>query len=75
MEKITKHSQVKNHLITLKSITSMEAIELYGATRLSAIIYNLRDKGHTIETKSIKTVDRNGNSCIFAKYIYLPKEK
>ena len=37
----TKHFQVKQHLIKYRTINSWTAIELYGATRLSAIIFNL----------------------------------
>ena len=37
----TKHFRVKNHLIKNGTIDSWTAIELYGATRLSAIIFNL----------------------------------
>ena len=68
--RVTKHSQVKERLINIGSITSMEAISLYGATRLSAIIFNLRDKGMDIKTTNICSIDRNGNRCVFAKYIY-----
>lgn len=41
------------HLKTKGSITSMEAIELYGATRLSARIYDFRKLGYAIETHDI----------------------
>ena len=50
------------------SITSMEAIQVYGATRLSAIIYNLRKDGLKIVTESITQKNRYGNSTTFAKY-------
>ena len=43
----TKTAKVLEHLRTLKRITSWEAIQLYKATRLSAIIFNLR-KRHVI---------------------------
>lgn len=71
MSKVTKHSQVKERLQRVGSITSMEAINLFGATRLSAIIYNLRHNSNMdIKTVDITSVDRNGNSCTFAKYTY-----
>jgi hypothetical protein len=70
MEKITKHAQVKKHLLKKKSITSWEAITLYKATRLSAIIFNLRNtEKMDIKTTSIATKDINGNNCTFAKYV------
>lgn len=47
---MTKKQMVLKHLKTHGSITSWEAIELYRATRLSAIIYQLRNDGHNIES-------------------------
>jgi hypothetical protein len=40
--------KVKIHLMNKKSITSWDAITLYRATRLSAIIFNLRRQGMNI---------------------------
>lgn len=39
------HGRVYEHLKKQGHITSKEAFELFGATRLSAIIYNLRKRG------------------------------
>lgn len=39
-----KTQKVLEHLQKHGSITSLEAIDLYGATRLSGIIYNLKKK-------------------------------
>jgi hypothetical protein len=69
MARVTKTSQVKSHLMTKGSITSWEAIENYRATRLSAIIFKLRDKGMNIVTEDLEAVDRNGNAVKFAKYV------
>jgi hypothetical protein len=69
MKKKTKMEQVSKHLNEKRHITSWEAINLYGATRLSAIIFNLRDRGWDIKTQSITETDRNGNSVTFAKYV------
>ena len=68
-EKTTKLQKVLEHLQKNNTITSMEAIDLYGATRLSDIIFNLRKKGYIIETKMIDTIDRYGNPCHYGKYI------
>jgi hypothetical protein len=58
------------HLEDKGSITSMEAIKLYGATRLSAIIYNLRHVyGMNIETHEIDSIDRYGHQVKFGKYV------
>ena len=67
-EKVTKLQKVLEHLQQNGTITSIEAIELYGATRLSDIIFNLRKRGYNIETKMFDTIDRYGNPCHYGKY-------
>lgn len=64
-----KTSEVLRHLKEKGSITSMEAFELYGATRLSAIIFNLRKRGYEISTQTECCTDRFGHICNFARYI------
>ena len=53
-----------------KGITSFVAFERFGATRLADIIYRLRRKGHTIHTVTENTVNRYGEQCSIARYIY-----
>lgn len=71
MENISSQKDaVLQHLKANGSITSMEAIENYGATRLSAIIYNLRYKeGYIIETHMMVGKTRFGNTCEYARYV------
>jgi hypothetical protein len=64
----TKHFQVKNHLIKIGTIDSWTAIELYGATRLSAIIFNLRKEGMNIDSISCTSYDRNTEICNYTTY-------
>jgi hypothetical protein len=65
----TKHNQVREHLKTKRTITSLEAIKLFSATRLSAIIFTLRKKEHwDITMTPIHIKDRNGNDCIYGLY-------
>lgn len=59
----SKTAKVLEHLQKYGSITSWEAIEKYGATRLSSIIFNLR-KNYRID--SIDYAD-DGK---FTRYIY-----
>ena len=66
---MTKTERVKNHLIENKSITSWEAIQLYRATRLSAIIFNLRHEGMNIRTELKQGKDDEGRSYPYAEYI------
>ena len=65
---MNKHQKVREHLKEKGSITSWEAIQEYGATRLSAIIFDLR-KTMDIETLMIEQTDRYGNRSQFAKYV------
>jgi len=51
-----------------KGITSLEAFHLCGATRLSAIIFNLRKKYH-IDSIWMEAEDQFGNTCRFTKYV------
>lgn len=70
MEKMTKTKAVLMHLEEKGSITSWEAIKEYGATRLSAIIFQLRHKyGMDIISEMVNFKDRFGNDTQFAKYI------
>jgi hypothetical protein len=51
------------------SITSMDAIKEFGATRLSAIIFNLRDRGYDIETRMEVSKNRYGHIVEYARYV------
>ncbi|MBR4377320.1 MAG: helix-turn-helix domain-containing protein [Bacilli bacterium] len=72
---MNKHQLVKEHLIKHGSITSWEAIQKYGATRLSAIIFNLRKHGYDIDTIMREESDRYGNTCQYANYVLKGIEK
>ena len=69
MEKTTQEKEVLDYLRKIGSITSWEAIVEFGATRLSAIIYNLRKKGYNIETTDVIVKNRYGNATVIAKYV------
>ena len=68
MKRTNKHTKVLEHLQEKGSITSMEAIDEYGATRLASIIFNLRKRGYDISTNMEVTKDRYGNACQYARY-------
>lgn len=68
---MNKTEAVALHLIEKGNITSWEAIKEYGATRLSAIIFNLRHKrGFIIRNERYNFVDRYGTPSHFDKYIF-----
>ena len=61
---------ILSHLKTYGSITSYEAIKEYGATRLSAIIFNHRKEGYDIDSMPLTKKTRFGRNTTIAKYIY-----
>lgn len=76
---ITKSKKIREHLKEKGTITTWEAITLYGATRLSAIIFDFRKDLITtnspFEILTIRTnnYDRNGKKSNYAKYVYQKK--
>lgn len=71
-KKENKTKSVLTHLEEKESITSWEAIKLYGATRLSAIIFNLRHKYDlNIINERVEFVDRYGTKSHYDNYILI----
>ena len=68
-KKTNKTEKVLEHLQMHGYITSLEAIELYGATRLSDIIYRLRKRNYDISTIDIPFTDRFGTKSAYGKYV------
>lgn len=60
---------ILNHLRNVGPITSMQAFTLYGITRLSAIIHDLKGMGYPIITVMIDCKTRFGSSTKCARYI------
>lgn len=74
--RLSKTKKVLMHLLEKGSITSWEAIKEYGATRLSAIIFNLRHKYDlNIISEKVDFTDRYGDKSSFAKYILKKDEE
>lgn len=67
----TQTNAVLKHLRTKGTITSMEAITLYGATRLASIIMRLR-KNHdiTMVMQESATENQYGRKARYGLYIY-----
>lgn len=64
---MNKHELVRQYMLDGNSITSWEAIEKFGATRLSAIIFNLKNTYNIVSTRE-EHIDRYGNSGHYARY-------
>ncbi len=66
----TQTSEVLNYIKKhKKGITSMQAIEMFGATRLSSIIFGLRKK-YDIETILEEGTNRYGGTMQYARYVF-----
>lgn len=62
-------TRILNHFKEYGSITSMDAFERYGITRLAARIKDLRDLGYNITTLTMEGQNRYGEATRYAKYI------
>ena len=62
MEKKKESRIVKilKYLKIYKNITSLEAINLFGETRLSARIYDLKKQGYKFKTEPVRVWARDG---------------
>jgi hypothetical protein len=70
MTELTQINDVLAHLQKHGSITSLEAIKNFSATRLSAIIFILRKRGHNIITIKEKGKTRHNRPTQWARYVY-----
>lgn len=68
MDKTTQRSEVLKYMLDGNRITSMQAIEKFGATRLSDIIFKLRKRGYNIITHDRVGKNRYGGTCKYAEY-------
>jgi len=55
---------VLNHLTNNRKLTSIEAIGLYGITRLAAVVHNIKKDGYEIDT----TMKDGVNKTQYAEY-------
>lgn len=66
---MNKTNAVEAYLKRGNTLTQVEAYELFGTTRLSAIIYVLRhDRGLHIITDKVEVKDRFGDTCPVGRY-------
>ena len=68
MEEDGQNARVLRHLKKFGSITSLQAFQLYGITRLSGRIYDLRKCGVKIKDCFCEDVNRYGKTVRFKKY-------
>lgn len=63
-----QQERVLNYMNEFGSISSLEAFKDLGVTRLSAVIFNLKRKGHVIASITEKSQNRYGEPVHFSRY-------
>ena len=72
---MTQKEQVYKHLKEHKTITSWDAIMEYGITRLSSIIFMLRNENVRIASKDKTVTTRLKRKTVIAEYTLLEDER
>jgi hypothetical protein len=62
--------RVLSYVRTKGSITPREADDTYSITRLAAVIFDLKELGHIFDTIIVRSKNKFGESCTFARYMY-----
>ena len=70
---MTQKQVVLDHLLSGKELSSIQAINLYGITRLGAIILNLKKEGYIINSRREKVKNRYGTVSMVVVYS-IPEE-
>ena len=70
----SQNDMVLHHLKDKGYITTFESFDLYGITRLSARISDLRKMGYNIASVSQKGTNRYGEKIKFCRYTLMEKK-
>ena len=62
ISKTTQSDKILNYMKVNGSITSLEAIQNFGCTRLSGRIYDLKKRGHNITSEYTTVPTRYGST-------------
>lgn len=65
-----KTKKVLEYLQTNGSITSIQAYDIFKATRLSSIIFNLRKYGYSIVSVPESYTNQDGETSHYVRYVY-----
>ena len=65
---MTQGEKVLDYMKKHGSITTMEAFTHFGITRLSARVFELREKGYMIDSDPVKVKTRDGEKVTVARY-------
>jgi ribosomal protein S8 len=65
---MTLKDRILEHLKTKGEISSKEAIDAYGVTRLAAVVFELKCNGHNIMSEIRTVTNRYGDDCRVSFY-------
>ena len=65
---MTQQEALLRYIEDCGSITSFEAFQELGITRLASVVYNLKKKGYDFDTEDITVKNRYGQHVTFARY-------
>ena len=68
----TQCGRILQHLEKNRSITAIQALEMYGCFRLASRIYDLKKRGFTIEKEMVERVNRYNEKVLVAQYKLVP---
>lgn len=76
MNRLTQKQMILQHLMTFGRLTSLTALMEYGCSRLSDVIYDLRQSGWDIKTNFVKSYSRfTGKMKRYAEYELVSKSR
>lgn len=67
---VSQKKMVLDYVREFGSITPFDAFKDLGITRLSAIVFNLREEGHDMHTEREYGKNRFGHSTRYARYSF-----
>jgi hypothetical protein len=65
---MTQAKRVLDYLESGNTITTLNAFNELGITRLAARIYELKEEGHDVKSKRIKVTNRYDEQCSVSEY-------
>lgn len=68
MKKIPQWERIVKYMNDFGSITTRDAFNDLGCSRLSGRIYDIKKKGYEIETETERGTNRYGEPCHYARY-------
>ncbi len=66
--KLNQKQKVLRHLKEVGPITPVQAFFDYSILRLAAVIFDLKDDGHNIKTKILKSENKFGEKVSYGQY-------